>query len=176
MQWDVLRDREVDSNTGHKSDAPLWKHNQSCHQSFYVLFFGGGGGTHTKKHKIKVVARQFVMRANVKAPVKQKKLRSTQDDWQPLILFISIAKNIQVVFFTNSHFKPMLFPFLSYVPSLTLLICYSLSPSLSPSLLTPYSVLNCRQCRSILWLLYEMVSLNKFDWTNMVISFGDCSQ
>ncbi len=78
----VLRDREVNSDPGHKSDAPLSKHNSCLLKPVLPsIFFFWGGGRHThKKHKIKVVARQFVMRANVKAPVKQNILRSTQND------------------------------------------------------------------------------------------------
>ncbi len=52
------------------------------------------------------------------------------------VLLICITKNTQVSIFTNGHFQPMPFPFLSYAPSLTLLIGSSHSLSL-PLHLTP---------------------------------------
>ncbi len=56
------------------------------------------------------------------------------------IKLICITKNTQVFNFSFGHFWPTPLPFLSNPPSLTLLICCSLSLSLSPSLLTPHSI------------------------------------
>ncbi len=50
------------------------------------------------------------------------------------IQLIGIAKNTQVLNISNGHFWPMSFPFLLNTPSLTPLICWSLSLCLSVSL------------------------------------------
>jgi hypothetical protein len=75
----------------------------------------------------------------VEAPVKQKNLRSAQEFSLLIdslfILLIYIAKNTQASFFTNGHFQPTPFPFLSNAPSLTPLIYRSLSLSLPLCLL-----------------------------------------
>jgi hypothetical protein len=87
------------------------------------------------------VAKRITIRTKVKAPVKQKNLRSSQDLSLLidsllilLILLICFSKNTQVSFFTNGHFQPTPFPFLSNAPSLTPLIRHSHSLSLSLSL------------------------------------------
>jgi hypothetical protein len=81
------------------------------------------------------VVKHVIMRTNVEAPVQRKNLRSTQDSsplidslWILLIQLICLIKNTQVSFFTNGHFQPTPFAFLFNAPSLTPLICCSLSP------------------------------------------------
>ncbi len=120
-----------------------------------------------------IAVKHVVMRPNVEAPMKQKNLRSPI--W--LILLICIAKNTQVSFFTKGHFQLTLLPFLSNALSLTLLIwcSLSLSPSPSPSSYSPlcFHLLQFHiNTLTILW----MASLNKLDWTNIVVSLGDHSQ
>jgi hypothetical protein len=84
--------------------------------------------------------------------------------------------NTQVSFFTNSHFQPMQFPFLSNALSLTQLIRCSLSFFLSlylylvPTLfhLLPFDT-------NTLMILYALL-LNKLNWTNTVFHLGNRSQ
>jgi len=84
------------------------------------------------------------------------------------VILICIDKNTQVYNYTNSHFWPTLFQFLTNTLSLTLLICCPLSLSLSLSSDSPLCFHLC-QFRWILLWFYEMVPLNKLDGTNTVV-------
>ncbi len=80
------------------------------------------------------------------------------------ILLICITKNTQVLDFSNGHFWPKTLPPLSYAPSLTLLICCSLSFSLSfllHQLPTLFSSI-------VISHKYSAVIMRRYDWIIMI--------
>jgi hypothetical protein len=76
------------------------------------------------------------------------------------VLLVCITKNTQVSLFTNRHFQPTAFPLLSNTPSLTRLICCSLSLS-SP--LTPHSVFICCSSHK-----YYDNFMRQYHWINFI--------
>jgi len=88
-----------------------------------------------------------------------------------LILLICFTKITQVSFFTNSHFQPMPIPFLTNAHSLILLIHCSHSLSTSFSSHSPLHFHVLYYPINTVTILCT-ASLNKSDWTNMVVSLS----
>ncbi len=109
------------------------------------------------------VVNHAIMRANVAAP------ENWRIRWIPnlidsfFVLLICNPINTLVSIFTNGHFWPTPFPFLSNAPSLTPLTRCSLSPSLSPSPCTPHSV-----SPVVIWHKYSDDFMRWYHWINLI--------
>jgi hypothetical protein len=107
------------------------------------------------------VTKRIIMRTNVAAPEKLKNLKAAQF-WLTVYLsyWFCMAKNTQMFNFSNDHFWPTPFPFLSYAPSLSMLIHWCHSLSLSPLL---------PQLSTLFHLLWFLINTPLIWWDSIIV-------